>query len=54
MLGYNRNTEPASPAASKEIRAAIHRIATGNLDEKDREILRRQKEVESLYTAEWK
>ena len=54
MLGFKRNTAPASPEASKEIRQTARRIASGNLNDNDRRAINRQKMISSLYKAEWK
>lgn len=54
MLGFKRNMQPASAQASREIRQAALRMATGKLNENDKKIVCHQKELSSLYVAEWK
>lgn len=54
MLGFRRNTSPASPSASREIRQVARRIAEGNLNEDDLRIIRRQKVISLRYKAEWR
>jgi len=54
MLGVNSPREPITPEFSREIRAALRRAMTGNLNDREKEARRRLKESEKYWTMEWK
>ena len=54
MLGVNSPREPITPEFSREIRAALRRAMTGNLNDREMEARRRLKESEKYWTMEWK
>ena len=49
MLGVNSPREPITPEFSREIREALRRAVTGQLNEKEKERLRRLKELEKKF-----
>ena len=53
MLGVNSPREPITPEFSREIREALRRAITGNLNEKKKEARRRLKDSEKYWTAVW-
>lgn len=54
MLGVNSPREPITPEFSREIREALRRAVTGQLNEKEKERLRRWKELEKKFgRAKW-
>ena len=46
MLGINSPREPIGSKFSNEIRAALWRAMTGNLDDREREARRKEQEAE--------
>lgn len=54
MLGVNSPREPITPEFSREIREALRRAVTGQPNEKEKERLRRWKELEKKFgRAKW-
>lgn len=53
MLGVYSPREPITPEFSKQIREALRRAITGNLNEKEKEARWRLKESENYWTAVW-
>ena len=53
MLGVYSPREPITPEFSREIRDALRRAMTGNLNEREKEARRRLKESEKYWTAVW-
>ncbi len=53
MLGVYSPREPITPEFSREIREALRRAMTGNLNEKEKAARRRLKESEKYWTAVW-
>lgn len=49
MLGINSPREPIAPEFAKEIRAALWRSITGNLNEKEREARRKEREAAQTW-----
>ena len=54
MLGVYSKREPITPEFSKEIRAALCRSMTGQLNEKEKAARQRLKDSEKYWTMEWK
>ena len=53
MLGINSPREPITPEFSKEIRAALWRATTGNLNEEEKAACRRSREVRKKWKVVW-
>ena len=53
MLGVYSPREPITPEFSREIRAALWRANTGNLNEREKEVLRREREAIKRWKGEW-
>ena len=53
MLGINSPREPITPEFSKEIRAALWRATTGNLNEEEKAACRRSREVLKKWKVVW-
>ena len=53
MLGVNSPTEPITPEFSREIREALWRATTGNLNEREKEARRRGREAMKKWKGEW-
>ena len=53
MLGVKSPREPITPEFSREIRAALWRATTGNLNEREKEARRRGREVRKKFKAVW-
>lgn len=53
MLGVKSPREPITPEFSREIRAALWRATTGNLNEREKEARRRSLEVRKKFKAVW-
>jgi len=49
MLGVKSPREPITPEFSREIRAALWRATTGNLNEREKEVRRRWKELDKKF-----
>lgn len=45
MLGIYSPRDPISPEFSREIRAALWRATTGNLNEKEKEVCKKEREL---------
>ena len=54
MLGINSPREPITPEFSRKIREALWRATTGNLTEKEKEFLRKEREVKEKIKISWK
>ena len=54
MLGVNSPREPITPEFSREIRAALWRSMTGNLNEREKETLRKERELKRRFRCVWK
>ena len=54
MLGVYSPREPITPEFSKEIRAALRRSMTGQLNEKEKAARQRLKDSEKYWSMEWK
>lgn len=52
MLGVYSKREPITPEFSKEIRAALRRAMTGQLNEKEKAARQRLKDSEKYWTME--
>lgn len=53
MLGVNTPREPITPEFSREIRSALWRAMTGNLNERERESLRISREARKKWKIVW-
>ena len=53
MLGINSPREPITPEFSKEIRAALWRATTGNLNAEEKAACRRSREVRKKWKVVW-
>ena len=53
MLGINSPREPITHEFSKEIRAALWRSLTGNLNDREKEVLRRERELRKKFKCVW-
>ena len=53
MLGVNSPRERITPEFSREIRAALWRAKTGNLNEKEKEVLRKERELRKKFKCIW-
>ena len=49
MLGVYSPREPITPEFSREIREALRRAITGQPNEKEKEVMRREKELEKKF-----
>lgn len=54
MLGVNSPREPITPEFSKQIREALWRSTTGNLTEREKEALRKEREASKFIEIVWK
>jgi hypothetical protein len=49
MLGVYSPREPITPEFSREIRAALRRAVTGRPNEKEKEVMRRWRELDKKF-----
>ena len=54
MLGVNSPREPITPEFAREIRAALWRATTGNLNEREKEALRKEREACKKVKITWR
>ena len=54
MLGIYSPREPITPEFSREIRAALWRSMTGNLNDREKEALRKEREAARKVKMVWK
>lgn len=53
MLGVNSPREPITPEFSREIRAALWRATTGNLNEREKDACRKGREACKRWKGTW-
>ncbi len=54
MLGINSPRELIKPEFAKEIRAALWRATTGNLNEEEKKFLRKERDLSKNIKIKWK
>ena len=54
MLGVYSPREPITPEFSREIREALRRSMTGNLNDKEKEARRKERELSKNIRIVWK
>lgn len=54
MLGIESKREPIKEPFASQIQDAVHRIATGRLNDEDKRIIKESEKRSSAYHAVWK
>lgn len=53
MLGFRTVREPIRGDIARNIRSAVRRMSTGNLNNEEKAMARRSKEMSSKYEVHW-